>query len=81
MKDFIFASLPFIIIGICVAIIVVNNRKNKNEGSYIGEGMCLGMSFGLLVGTSFSNEHLGMFLSLGMLVGEAIGSSLKKDRQ
>ena len=81
MKDFILASLPFIIIGICVAIIVVNNRKNKNKESYISEGMCLGMSFGLLVGASFRSEHLGMFLSLGMLVGEAIGSSLKKDRQ
>ena len=75
MKDFIFASLPFIIIGICVVIIVVNNRKNKNKESYISEGMCLGMSFGLLIGASFSSEHLGMFLSLGMLVCEAIGSS------
>lgn len=33
-----------------------------------------------MLGTSFSGEHLGIFLSLGMPVGEAIGSSLKKDK-
>lgn len=36
------------------------------------------MSFGLLLGTLFSSEYLGMFLSMGMLVGEAIGSYIKK---
>lgn len=78
MKDFILAAIPFIIIGISVAIIIVNNNKSKE--SYICEGMCIGMSFGLLLGTSFSNEHLGMFLSMGMLIGEAIGSYIKKDK-
>ena len=78
MKDFILAALPFIIIGISVAVIIVNNNKNKNKESYISEGMCLGMSFGLLLGSSFAIEHLGIFLSLGMLVGEAIGSYIKK---
>ncbi len=38
------------------------------------------MSFGLLLGTSFASEHLGIFLSLGMLVGEAIGSCIKKNK-
>ena len=38
------------------------------------------MSFGLLIGTSFSSEHLGIFLSLGMLIGEAIGLYIKKDK-
>ena len=53
MKDFILAALPFIIIGISVAIIIVNNKKNKSKESYICEGMCFGMSFGLLLGTLF----------------------------
>lgn len=78
IKDFILAALPFIIIGISVAIIIVNNKKNKSKESYICEGMCFGMSFGLLLGTLFSSEYLGMFLSMGMLVGEAIGSYIKK---
>ena len=78
MIDFFLAALPFIIIGISVAVIVVNSN-NKKE-SYICEGMCLGMSMGLLLGTSFASEHLGIFLSLGMLIGEAVGSSIKKNK-
>ena len=78
MKDFILTSLPFIIIGISVAVIIVNSNKNKE--TYISEGMCLGMSFGLLLGTSFGNEHIGLFLSLGMLIGEAIGSFIIKNK-
>lgn len=38
------------------------------------------MSMGLLLGTSFASEHLGIFLSLGMLIGEAVGSSIKKNK-
>lgn len=44
MKDFILAALPFVIMGISFAIIIVNNHKNKNKGTYTTEGMCLGMS-------------------------------------
>lgn len=81
MKDFILATLPWIIIGISVAIIVVNNNKVKtkktSKETYISEGLCLGMSFGVLLGSLYS-EHLGIFLSLGMLIGEAIGSCIKK---
>ena len=34
---------------ISVVIIIVNNKKNKSKESYICEGMCFGMSFGLLI--------------------------------
>lgn len=78
MIDFFLAALPFIIIGISVAVIVVNSNNNKE--SYICEGMFLGMSIALLLGTSFASEHLGIFLSLGMLVGEAVGSSIRKNK-
>ena len=80
MKDFILAALPFVIMGISFAIIIVNNHKNKNKGTYTIEGMCLGMSFGLLLGTLFSSEYNGLFLSLGILIGEAIGSFIKKGK-
>ena len=39
--------------------------------------MCLGMCFGVLLGSLYS-EHLGIFLGLCMLIGEAIGSFIKK---
>ena len=35
MKDFILTALPFIIIGISVAVIIVNSNKNKE--TYISE--------------------------------------------
>lgn len=78
MREFILAALPFIIIGLSIAIIMVNDKKNKE--SYICEGMCLGMSLGLLIGNSFSNQYLGMYISLGMLIGETIGSYINKDK-
>lgn len=77
MLDFVLMALPFVIIGICLIVIIVNNKKNKIDSTYIGEGMCLGICFGVLFGSMFSN-HLGMFLSLGMLLGEAIGSCINK---
>lgn len=83
MKDFILAALPFVITGISIAIIIVNcNKENKKlkEGTYISEGMCIGMSIGLLIGNLFDLEYLGMSLGLGMLIGEAIGSCIKKNQ-
>ena len=52
------------------------NKKNKKDDNYIIEGMLYGMSFGLLIGTSFNN--IGLFLSLGMLLGESLGYLVKK---
>lgn len=75
MKDFIYAAFPYIVIGISIAIMSVN-KKNKKDDNYIIEGMLYGMSFGLLIGTSFNN--IGLFLSLGMLLGESLGYLVKK---
>lgn len=80
MKDFILAALPFLITWISFAVIIVNNHKNKNKWTYTTEGMCLGMIFGLLLGTLFSSEYNGLSLSLEMLIGDAIGSFIKKDK-
>ena len=77
MKKFVLAALPFVALGICVIIIVINSKNKKVDDTYLAEGMCLGMSFGLLFGSMFS-DHLGIFLSLGMMIGEAIGSFINK---
>ena len=83
MKDFILASLPWVICGISIAIIVVNCNKEKDKNlskkTYLSEGMCLGMCFGVLLGSLYS-KHLGIFLGLGMLIGEAIGTFIKKGK-
>ena len=81
MKDFILAAFPWIIIGISVAIIVVNCNKEKDKNlskeTYLTERMSIGMCLGVSLG-SLSSEHLEIFLSLGMLIGEAIGLCFKK---
>ena len=75
MKDFIFAALPFVIIGICVAIICAKFKEEKK--TYCSEGMALGMCFGVAIGTSFGN-NTGIGLTLGMLAGLVIGSLIEK---
>ena len=75
MKDFIFAALPFIIIGICLAIIFVNG--NNKDKTYLSEGIAIGMSLGVAIASSL-HINLGLGSSIGMLIGEAIGISIKK---
>ena len=74
MKDFIRTALPFVICGIAIICLAMN--KDKKE-SYIGEGMCLGMCFGSMLGAMYPS-YLGLSLSLGMLIGEAIGAFFSK---
>lgn len=75
MKDFIFAALPFVIIGICVAIICSKFKEKKK--TYCSEGMAIGMCFGVAFSTIF-HINLGLGISIGMLIGEAIGISKEK---
>lgn len=80
MKDFILAALPWILIGIAIAIICVsmnthNVGKTKN---YLTEGLCIGICFGLTLSFAiFISQALGT--SLGMLLGVTIGIMIKKN--
>ena len=75
MKDFILSALPFIIIGICLAIIFANNKKEKN--TYCSEGMALGMCFGVAMASALK-INMGLGISLGMLIGETVGMLKEK---
>lgn len=75
MKDFVLAALPFVIIGICLAIICANFKKEKK--TYCSEGMCIGMCLGVSFSSVFK-INMGLGLSLGMLVGETIGILIEK---
>lgn len=75
MKDFILAALPFVVIGICVAIICAKFKGEKK--TYCSEGMAIGMCFGVAVSSVFHINY-GLGISLGMLIGEAIGISKEK---
>ena len=70
MKDFILSALPFIIMGLCLAIIFANFKKGKN--THCSEGMCIGMCFGVAISSSLK-INMGLGMSLGMLIGETIG--------
>ena len=75
MKDFIIGALPFLIIGLCIAIISANNKKGKS--SYCSEGMCMGMCIGVALSVSL-HVSMGLGISLGMLIGETIGILIEK---
>ena len=80
--DFLRAALPWIGMGLLLAVYIAGSVKNKEEQSanFGTEGMCLGMCFGTAIGTAFGN-NIAIGLPLGMLLGLVIGSSIKKEEQ
>lgn len=71
MKDFAMAALPWVCIGIAIALCAANAGGQKEEqGSFMVEGMCFGMCVGLSLGT--------VYTTYGMLAGTLIGMCLKK---
>lgn len=85
MKEFILATLPYVIIGLSIVVICVNNNKTKKlktkvkDSNYLLEGMVVGITLGASFATSLKID-LGLGISLGMLIGEAIGSAIKKEK-
>ena len=82
--DFLRAALPWIAIGLLLAVFFARSagkkKKEKEIDNYETEGMCLGMCFGTALGAAFGNK-IAIGLPLGMLFGLAIGSSIKKEGQ
>lgn len=74
MADFIFNALPYVVIGICLAIIFANRHRMK-EKNQMPIGMCFGMSIGLAVGSSIG--HIGLGMSVGMMIGLTVGMFIK----
>ena len=79
VMDFLSAALPWICIGLLLAIFFAQSarKNNKKAENYSTEGMALGMCFGVAIGTAFGN-NTGIGLSLGMLAGLVIGSCIEK---
>lgn len=74
------AALPFVICGVCLAVLAVNHKKAKaeeNSGNYMMEGMCFGMCLGVSC-AQIIHVNIGVGISLGMLIGETVGFLIKK---
>ena len=77
--DFIQAALPWVTMGLLLAIFSVRSaavkRKDDNKcDDYGTEGMCLGTAIGTALG-----NNTGLGISLGMLIGLATGTCMKKE--
>lgn len=78
--DFIKTAFPFVIIGICLAVMAVAHHSRKSKGekaNYLTEGMCFGMCLGVTV-SSVCSYNIGLGISLGILIGETVGYLIKK---
>lgn len=77
MADFFTAALPFIAIGLAIALLAANARRGRERKNYLTEGMCLGLA----LGAGFSGPlqmELGLAMSLGLLLGAALGQLVPK---
>lgn len=77
MKEFLMAALPWVAIGIAVALLCV--FRGTKVQSYLTEGMCLGMCMGITI-SSITKLDLGTGISLGLLFGEVTGSFFRKKK-
>ena len=79
--DFLRATLPWIAVGLALAVLCVRGAgKKKKKADYGTEGMCLGMCVGTAIGASWGN-NIGLGISLGMLIGLAIGTCIGKEER
>lgn len=94
MSDFFKAALPWVLIGIAIAIFAANHSRQKksqaaeNQHADAAEGkpytenrMTEGMCIGMCMGVMFGTTEvcdLGTGISLGMLLGMVVGMTMKK---
>ena len=46
MADFFNAALPFVAMGLTIALLAANGRRGRKN--YLTEGMCLGLALGVI---------------------------------
>ena len=68
MKEFITAALPFVLMGLALAIWAVNStgKKGKQQDKNISQGMALGLLAGVAIGATGVMDY-AVCMSLGML--------------
>ena len=74
--SFLLSALPWVICGLCVAVICANlvSRKKQEEG--LGQRISLGLSLGLLLGVTLNSLGLWTNHGTGLALGPLIGLTL-----
>ena len=82
MKDFITAALPWVMMGLALAVLSASYAREKKEDQkkrnelQLG-GMALGMLLGVALGTTGLLENHARGISLGALWGLVIGTAVE----
>lgn len=74
MKDFMLAALPWVCMGLSVALCAAHffgQQAEDREQNYMIEGMLVGMVLSLIFGAEY--------LAYGMLLGVLVGMYIKKE--
>lgn len=84
MKDFLQAALPWIVMGILLAVsavrMAVRDKSAKPNTTYAAVGMCLGAAVGVATSNLFSpGLSLAVFMALGFVLGSFIPKRGKDD--
>lgn len=78
MKEFVSSALPWLMMGIALAILAVNCSSKKTKNKSLGARIATGAGFGLLFGVVLNSlglwESNAIGLALGPLWGMALGS-------
>lgn len=87
MREFFMAAVPWVITGLCVAVLAVHTKQNRSKGkdgekkeSFMVEGMCIGMCIGMCCEANLGFTP-GTGMCVGMLVGEVIGMMIPKEKK
>lgn len=78
MKEFASAALPWVLLGLAVALAAACRRGRRPENSYMTPGAVLGFALGLLLSAcGLVPLHLGM--AGGLLIGLLVGKHFPKN--
>lgn len=75
MKAFMLAAMPWVCVGLSLALTAVRQARGKKDvqNSYLVECLCLGVCLGVIWG--------GDGMCYGMLLGTALGCCIPKEKQ
>lgn len=84
MKEFVFAALPWVLMGLALAVLAANHitKKNEKRGTYIALGAGLGLLLGAVLNSCglWADQALGY--AMGPLLGMAAASLIpEKDQE